>query len=1320
MKTKLTTWKFSKAMKTIKSILAAMLLTVASVATATNIPLSVGTYLTTSESVTTGTINNNDGGNLGGIYKGATATFTLTNTSAQEMVLTFLTGNNNDSHPTVSVTASDGDSYSFASGTVAIEKTAGSWTPSVLHVFDLGTVPAGTISLTFAFDNESSYVGNLGSIGVYNKTAYLATMDAIPGSIDLTKGTYNGPKTEHENTNVGYVQAGGTAAYTFYNNIEGGYNLNLDIYRYNTGGTLNVKIVDLSTGEADYNDNLTIASDAPASYTTNTISIAKIKQGYKTMKFTFSDGSSYICNYKNIAFAYNGVAAEVSDYTIEGQTVTAGTTTDYLCNLPVSYDATTTFTISATNGTIAVTAVDDAASAVTVTDNGDGTYSIPTPDLNHYAIITTTLTPNEGAAATKTTYTLKLFRIGIMSLTAVTINSVSVDVLDAINTGDAYTATYSACYTTAPTIAAVQIDGENATVDDPSISGSTYTYAIHGSMAGGTITRDYTLVLDNVHVYAATGDEISVNIKANEGTIESNVWTNGIYTFATTSLDSYNQFFKMNGDSYTLSVPADVVVKQIIFKDCSNNYAGNDARVTAVTSAGATTYIPVENKYYHDSEGSKHDIIVNLEGHAAGTDIVIAQQKKGQPMAWIQLTVVKQDPGTAPSSTAQTATISDNDAVVSVTFDREIANDVIATIAGQTVKAKGGASVLYFPVWDLPYSSNNTLTIAAGAATDNYSRSNVSAIEVAVNIPAKAAVTPAVYDYVVSNKSELDAAITALQTSNRTAEAARKTIFIKNGTYDYDFVDGSYQYGLSLKIDNWNHIYNVSLIGESRDGVIITSVRKGVTSATVNLGDGTGNYVQDMTFRNTDNTGVAPAMTGGNKTILKNVRLLSTQDTYVTGKRTYHETCDIYGTVDFICGGGDHFFDHCNLIVRGGGYVTAPATDPSLQWGYVFDHNTIQGEDAGTVDGSYSLGRPWQNEPRAFFLNTDMQVLCSAGGWAGMSNLVTHFYEYNTMHDGSAIDLSGRTNSPTSTNTYTPVLTADEAAEFTVHNVLGGTDAWDAQADAAQVAAPQNISAKARTLKWNAVADALLYVILKDGEYVANTTETTYEVAADGVYTVKAANKFGGLGEASAAVTISTGTYVRAFANAYLNTLCFPYQIDSYTGATFYTLQYKEVENEVVTNIVLDEVEADAPLAAGTPYFYLPNDGEDELVCNYSGEALENPLSAINGVQGIFALQTVPENDYVTYQGQIRKAGTNVTLHEYRAYIHMADVSGTPTPAPAARRRLTISNADAPQSPTGMEHVHNAVVSGQKIIRNGQLLIIRDGRTYNALGQLVD
>ena len=39
---------------------------------------------------------------------------------------------------------------------------------------------------------------------------------------------------------------------------------------------------------------------------------------------------------------------------------------------------------------------------------------------------------------------------------------------------------------------------------------------------------------------------------------------------------------------------------------------------------------------------------------------------------------------------------------------------------------------------------------------------------------------------------------------------------------------------------------------------------------------------------------------------------------------------------------------------------------------------------------------------------------------------------------------------------------------------------------------------------------------------------------------------------------------------------------------------------------------------------------------------------------------------------------------------------------------------------TDMESVQHSAISTQKILRNGQILIIRDGKVYNALGQLED
>ena len=38
-------------------------------------------------------------------------------------------------------------------------------------------------------------------------------------------------------------------------------------------------------------------------------------------------------------------------------------------------------------------------------------------------------------------------------------------------------------------------------------------------------------------------------------------------------------------------------------------------------------------------------------------------------------------------------------------------------------------------------------------------------------------------------------------------------------------------------------------------------------------------------------------------------------------------------------------------------------------------------------------------------------------------------------------------------------------------------------------------------------------------------------------------------------------------------------------------------------------------------------------------------------------------------------------------------------------------------TPTGMESIQSSAVSNQKYFRNGQLMIIRDNKTYNALGQ---
>lgn len=232
------------------------------------------------------------------------------------------------------------------------------------------------------------------------------------------------------------------------------------------------------------------------------------------------------------------------------------------------------------------------------------------------------------------------------------------------------------------------------------------------------------------------------------------------------------------------------------------------------------------------------------------------------------------------------------------------------------------------------------------------------------------------------------------------AESPRKRILLLNG----DYYMGQVQTAVKG--------YNISMIGQSKSGVrIYNDGLDGIkTSSTIN-NESEQLYMQDLTIENAESLrkgnfrGVHVAYSGGNKAILKNVELIGGQDTYVTGTRAYHEDCTIHGTVDFICGGGDNYFYHTDLLIEGDAVITAPSHEVSTEWGYVFQECTVKpGTYAETTpDKSYSLGRPWQNEPRCYFLNTVMEILPTDIGWASMAEIPTHFYEYKTLRFPAAV-----------------------------------------------------------------------------------------------------------------------------------------------------------------------------------------------------------------------------------------------------------------------------------------------------------------------------
>ena len=374
--------------------------------------------------------------------------------------------------------------------------------------------------------------------------------------------------------------------------------------------------------------------------------------------------------------------------------------------------------------------------------------------------------------------------------------------------------------------------------------------------------------------------------------------------------------------------------------------------------------------------------------------------------------------------------------------------------------------------------------------------------------------------------------ITALEIANGNnieTNAARTYIFLPNGTYD-----------LGDKCLTPISGNNISIIGESMANTIIVNKPEvegiGVTATLFNTS--TGLYMQDLTLKNAypfdKSTGRAVCLQDkGTQTICKNVKMLSYQDTYYSNNNKgqyYFENSDIHGIVDFICGGGDVFFNKCTLTLEPGkgSYITAPYTDGS-DYGYVFDGCKI----VGSATDSFTFGRSWGGTAKCAFLNTILDKNAAANiastRWTtgGMNVVAKNFFEYNT------VDENGKVISPAENivkftkdkevSEYNTIITAEKAAEFTLDAVFGDWKPTNLSAQAAATAATLDND----KLSWT--GDAQMYLVAKDGKFFALTTEKSVNLNGEkGTFTVRAANQMGGFG----ATTNSVSTGIRNITSA--------------------------------------------------------------------------------------------------------------------------------------------------------------------------------------------
>lgn len=518
---------------------------------------------------------------------------------------------------------------------------------------------------------------------------------------------------------------------------------------------------------------------------------------------------------------------------------------------------------------------------------------------------------------------------------------------------------------------------------------------------------------------------------------------------------------------------------------------------------------------------------------------------------------------------AEGATNASANGKIVLTFDEKVklTGNAAATLGTQKIEGAVSGKTITFAYKGLNYATAYTFTLAAGSVADL--TDNATDQEIVLNFATKTkpAVTKALYDFIVPTDGDFKTALDAA--AKRTDTSKRFRIFIKQGDYKIPADEKSKVTGSDGKSyanpTTYMNTPNVSIIGEGMDNTSLTNtVPNSGQSANVLEGIGKGDvlclqkgatntYFQDLKMYSSmgDAKGRDIVLNDqSNKTICKNVSLWAYQDTYVSNNQNgkfYFEDGILRGRTDYLCGKGDVYYNNVELwICEKGGYLAVPSQPK--KYGYIFKDCTIKdATEAKDLNGNYALGRPWgKGTPIALYIDTKMEAIPSAAGWNEMSGgYPKRFAEYNSYTStGSVVDLKDRKkvydayDSKDGDNYVNrrnetagdPILTAEEAATYTIETVMGQDDDWDPTAATEQASAPTNVKLNGTTLDWDNTDYALLWAVCKNGKVVDFTITPSYIVDdASATWSVRAANEMGGLSEAT---VVGQGTGIHNIAAA--------------------------------------------------------------------------------------------------------------------------------------------------------------------------------------------
>ncbi len=199
------------------------------------------------------------------------------------------------------------------------------------------------------------------------------------------------------------------------------------------------------------------------------------------------------------------------------------------------------------------------------------------------------------------------------------------------------------------------------------------------------------------------------------------------------------------------------------------------------------------------------------------------------------------------------------------------------------------------------------------------------------------------------------------------------------------------------------------------------------------------------------------------------------------------------------------------------------------------------------------------------------------------------------------------------------------------------------------------------------------------------------------------------------------------YCDGYYNTLCLPFNLATLEGTPLETatvMEYSGVEitgtnPDLTLNVTIDPVNA---IVAGKPYLVSFPSGSDITNMTFHGVTISTATPQTITSEGLNMVGILAPTDLVDTENMLF-LGANNTLYwsdgsnplkGFRAYFK---INGS-SPAPIRHgmpARIVQKSDMATTTVTTMQRM-----SAQKYISNGQVVILRDGVRYNALGQIIN